>query len=227
MRLAYYTALLLILGSIQSYGQFGVRTNYNLNSFSKSSSDLKPFFKEDNLLKNGFEIGVDYWFRLKKRRIEFMPEIYFSQDHSGIDGDFITDISLTRFGFDFNTHIYPLDLEEDCDCPTFSKQGPSFIKGFFFHFAPGVSYDQMSMKSTAGDVNENDGINLKLGAGFGLDIGISDFFTISPMYTFSHYFGTDWTIENFPTMVEPIVTTSSKSSHHHFGLRLGFRLDYK
>ncbi len=59
-----------------NYGQFGLRVKYNSTKYNEWAQDLedKTNFSE-KLLPTGYEIGVDYGFRLKKRRIEVMPEL--------------------------------------------------------------------------------------------------------------------------------------------------------
>lgn len=226
MRQFIFQTLLAVLLINVADAQVGVRAGYNANSFRDASEDLDPFFQEEALLRRGFHLGVDYWFRLKTRRVEFMPEVYFSTNHSSFVDEFITDMTLNRVGFNFNTQFYFLDFEEDCNCPTFSKQGPSVSKGFFFSLSPGVSYDMMKMSSTAGVVNANDHFNIKLGGGFGLDLGINDFLTLTPFYTYNYFIGADWTLTNYPGGTEPIITTNSSSGQHLFGMRVGLRFDY-
>lgn len=206
--------------------QLGFRAKYNINDFKETSKALENFFGEETILDSGFGLGIDYWFRLEKRRVEFMPEVYYTMNKSTFNNDFITSVQLNRIGLNFNTHIYPLDFGEDCNCPTFSKDGPSISKGFFFHISPGVSYNLMNMTSTAGSVNDNNDISIKVGGGVGIDIGINDLLTITPIYTYNYFIAGDWTFTNFPNGEEPIVIVSSNSTQHQFGLRVGLRFDY-
>ena len=116
-----------------SQAQFGV-------SFGYQSSDAPDWTFPNSVFQEtgGFEspgemysIGIDYWFRLKNRRIEFLPELNYSWSES----DFLISGNTIRtqfFSFFFNTNVYFLDLASDCDCPTFSKQNDFFKKGLFF-----------------------------------------------------------------------------------------------
>lgn len=154
-----------------------------------------------------------------------MPEVYFAYNNTSLDQDIFNSMTFSRIGFNFNTHLYPLDFEEDCDCPTFSKEGPGIQKGFFFHVSPGIAYDNFGMKTDVGDVNENSVINFKLGGGIGLDIGINDMVTITPIYTYNYFLGGDWQINSFPGGIEPFVKTNTKSVQHQFAIRVGLRFD--
>jgi len=207
--------------------QYGIRTKYNVNTLTKADEGLDEFFNDEAIARRGFGIGLDYWFRLKNYRVEFMPELYYGMNTSDFESEFITSSTLSRFGFNFNTHFYLMDLEEDCDSPTFSKEGPNITKGLFFHISPGVSYDMLKMDSSSGQVNNNEHFNLKIGGGIGLDIGVSDLLTITPIYTYNYFFGGDWVLSNFPNGAEPILNFKSTQAQHQFALRVGIRLDYK
>jgi len=216
---------LVLLFYIHASAQFGVRAKYDRNTFKDLNSDIEDFFEVENVYQSGYELGVDYWFRLKTRRIEFMPEVYFAQSSTKLDQDIFNSINLTRIGFNFNTHFYLLDFEEDCDCPTFSKEGPGIQKGFFFHISPGLSYDAYGMKTDVGDVNENNLLAVKLGGGVGIDIGINDLLTISPIYTYNYFMGNDWELNTFPGFIDALITTNTNSVQHQFAIRIGLRLD--
>ena len=128
-----YVWLIIFLGLSQlSYAQIGIRAKYDINKFKEADKALSSCFETDDIFSSGFELGVDYWFRLEKRRVEFMPEIYFAHSNTAITDDVFESMNLNRIGFNLNVHLYPLDFEEDCDCPTFSKEGPGIQKGFFF-----------------------------------------------------------------------------------------------
>lgn len=216
---------LVVLFYFHTNAQYGIRVKYDSNTYKDLNSDIDDFFNADNIYNSGYEIGIDYWFRLKKRRIEFMPEIYFSQSSTKLDEDIFNTVNLTRVGFNFNTHFYPLDFEEDCDCPTFSKDGPGIQKGFFFHLSPGVSYDAYGMKTDIGDVNENSLLTVKLGGGVGIDVGINEMLTITPIYTYNYFIGGDWELNTFPGNIDALVKTNTKSVQHQFAIRVGLRLD--
>lgn len=133
---------------------------------------LKPNLNnngEESIITSGYGIGLDYWFRLKTKRIEFMPEIGYENYNLEIE-----QLKMSSFYFMFKTNFYLLNFNEDCNCPTFSKEGNTISKGFYISIAPLVK--SFSLKS---DVTENEIVGgVVLGAG--LDIGITELFTITP-----------------------------------------------
>lgn len=222
-RLIVLVFLLSLIGTSIS-AQYGVRAKYNMNSFTGWNNylDGAPQPIED-IFSSNFEVGVDYWFRLKNKRVEFTPELLYGLQTKTEAS------SLTYFGFNWNTSFYVFDLSGDCDCPTFSKQGPSIQKGFFINIAPGVLY---SLRNVSNEVTElsldNQQINFRLGVGVGFDIGISDLLTISPMVSYnispSHQFN-ELTFHRNPSS-SSIDEVNSGLNQIQFSLRFGFRPDY-
>ena len=148
-----FLLLLFVLAFVDVSAQFGVRAKYNMNSFSDWDTFLEQAVpgEVDKVFPSNLEFGVDYWFRLKNHRIEFMPEVAMGLKTSSSYSAVGADLSFSYFAFNFNTQIYAFDLVGDCDCPTFSKQGPSLNKGFFFSLAPGIIYN--TKEFSEGSVN--------------------------------------------------------------------------
>lgn len=218
--------LLMLIAAPCVHSQYGLRAKYGISTFDDVRFNLTSAFETDQVLESGFGLGLDYWFRLKKRRVEFLPEVYYHASASSLNIDDFTGMSLAQWGVNGNVQFYLLDFEEDCDCPTFSKQGSGIDKGFFIHVSPGIGYDQFSMTRNSGKVNENSGLRFNVGAGLGMDIGVSDFLTVTPMYTYAVSSGPEYVFDNFPFGEKPLLTTSSSSRMHLISLRLGWRLDY-
>ncbi len=191
--------------------QFGLRIKYLSNDADPNISNI--------LDEHSLEIGVDYWFRLKTQRIEFLPEISYerSEGESSLSDE--NSIRLKSINFLFNTNIYFLDLNNDCDCPTFSKQGNAFTKGFHLILAPGLRY------YTLNDPNLSDERNFGLIAsgGVGFDIGVNDLITITPQVLYRYNPSVEANIERLN-----LVPPSSHTYHQlNFGIRVGFRPDYQ
>jgi len=59
---------------------------------------------------NGYTLSLDYWFRLKDYRVEFLPEISYSSYDNIIDGETLVaqpiEANLSILAFSFNTQIY-------------------------------------------------------------------------------------------------------------------------
>lgn len=218
----------LLFLSIDVSGQFGLRMKYNNNNFSDWEAAVNDRFNTDEKLYSpGYEVGLDYWFKLKKRRIEFMPEISYALASTKYNNAILTETKFTSYNFNFHTQIYALDLEADCDCPTFSKQGPSINKGLFFHFTPGVSYYNASTtfeQATDPALTDAKGIAFKAGIGLGMDIGVSNLLTITPIISYYFNMGMNW--ENLALTGAQLTDVSTNPRQLQFTLRLGFRPDY-
>ena len=225
-----------------SIGQVGITAGYlaynapDFNDYFENRTDL-DFSQSSDLDGGNFQIAVDYWFRLEKKRVEFLPEISFAQQNAQLvsitapDFGYEHDLTINTIQLNFNTQIYPFDFEGDCDCPTFSKDGDILKKGFFIRVAPGVSFQNYSNDNSTmtigGVTTENftdTGIAYNLRAGLGLDIGITDFITITPLaqYTFVSNSGDALAFED-PSL--PVAANNFSWRHIFAGIRLGLRFD--
>lgn len=176
--------ILLALPAI-GFGQFSLRTDALFGS-----SEL---LDEVQISQDGLYAGVEYHTRLKKKRLEFHPGIGYRFTWPGDEYDG----SFSSIDLDLRTSIYPFDFGGDCNCPTFSKQGHLFKKGFFIEVAPGIG--MQTFKRTEGLQEptdlfpiQSDQLIFKLGGAIGLDIGISDHFTLTPMLSLTWLSPADW-----------------------------------
>ena len=213
----------LLITSLTVFAQFGIRAGYGSTSFKdwEGFAYRRIDVNKASFLNSGLNVGVDYWFRLKKRRIEFMPELGYTQfAASSVDG---YNYSLSSFNAYFNVHVYLLDLAEDCNCPTFSKQGNTIKKGFFIHAAPFFRYYIQEAEGSQSLSGNSTGIGIRAGAG--IDIGLSDFLTLTPMVAYEATGKSNW--KDLATLATNITDPDIKSSGSGlFGLmRLGFRLN--
>jgi len=222
--------LLFISLSASAFSQFGARVKYNLNTLSGFDEYIEDNTtgNNDKIFASTIGVGLDYWFRLKNYRIEFLPEVHMGLKSSTSfeDNGAITDFSY--FGFNFNTQIYLFDLKGDCDCPTFSKQGPTLSKGFFINLSPGILYNTKQISTELVDPSlKNDQLNFKIGLGIGYDIGISDLFTITPMINYNLAPGLLFgELQNVGDISPTPPIIESGLSQLQFQLRFGFRPDY-
>lgn len=117
-------------------------------------------------------VGLSWWFRLQKRRLEFHPEMFLSQSHAvratELGGSTPGDKSGIQLGLRIPAQAYFMDWDSDCMCPTFSKQGLWLKKGIFGWAAPGMEFIPHLP-------------SLTLEGGLGLDIGVGNIFTLVPM----------------------------------------------
>lgn len=188
--------------------QLGVSVFYkNIMPSTWNESNITDF-------KSNHYVGadIDYWFRLKKRRWEFMPSVQFAW------GDVTNNNKGYQIGALLKNQVYVFDFVDDCNCPTFSKQGNTIKKSFFVALQAGAFYNNLSVSPSEQVAVQPNGITGQFGLGVGYDLGITDFYTITPSI---HYlYSTPLAWEN---------TSSIKSAMRglHFGIRSGFRFDYK
>jgi hypothetical protein len=208
---------LLLFFFLKLDAQFGFRFNYSDFSYNQLNSSI-PSLKNP-LFQSQLEFGIDFWFRLKEKRIEFMPELAVNLSDSKIN-DITGNHNL--YLFYFNVHIYPFDFIGDCDCPTFSKEGNSLKKGFFVHIDPFIGLSQKIYSSTTQKFHA---LTFGARAGVGIDFGISDLITLSPKISYIYFSEQDWSsFSNFTGEMYNIVESPKGLQA---GFRLGFRFDYK
>jgi len=163
--------LLLILAPIHAFSQYGINARY-LSGNSATGISQK-----------GFQAGLEYYFRLKSNRVEFHPMLGYRRSfESEMAPGYYSSIDL-----DFNAAFYLFDFEGDCNCPTFSKQGTLVKKGFFFELQPGVGYQSITLLEA-----QSSNMVVKLGIAAGLDIGLSDQYTMTPFISGTRIFSGEW-----------------------------------
>ena len=72
-----YFLLFALLGGLSLHAQFGLQTSATFNQGSDvfiTGSGEVPGFDYDP----GVELALNYWFRLPKQRIEFLPTVYLN-----------------------------------------------------------------------------------------------------------------------------------------------------
>lgn len=211
-----------------TYAQFGISGSYVLNNAEEWTFTDNTTQTSFDLLPDNTQFSVNYWFRLKNKRLEFLPELAYHATNQTI-GEATT--KATFLSFNFNTQIYPFDFANDCDCPTFSKQSDFFSKSFFLNISPGVSYFKHQYQ--LGERNDdNANITYSVGIGTGLDIGVSDFVTITPFFTARYFPEVVWTdLEKQPRNFDDNQYDNSEQMDSPLwqmtpGIRILFRPDY-
>lgn len=181
--------------------------------------------------RSGWAIGLEYWFTMKNYRVEFNPGIWYNhRDNQTVEvigipdlGNF--DYKANYWSVQLSTSFYPLDFEGDCNCPTFSKQGNFIKKGFFFQVVPEVGLFNKTWNTVtiAGPVEtkENDAY-FAIGGGAGIDIGISDLLTITPMIRLTYYPSLEWG----PGSAVGGALGPESFFARQYSIRLAFRPDY-
>lgn len=227
-KLLFLSLFFLSISTIQA--QIGISAGF----VRMNVDDWASHTNNDEFLNTGIKIGVDYWLSLKNKRLDFVPELSYSRFKTDFSSP-ANSYSANFIGFNVNTNIYFLDFAGDCNCPTFSKDGNLIKKGVFIQVSPGISFIQQKQEISFFDApgspamaEENSSTTaFNIGVGLGLDIGLTDFITITPLVKYSYFTKTDWEgligIEN--GVNQPTADISSSLNQLYFGIRLGLRFD--
>ena len=140
-------------------------------------------------------------------------------DASTIDA---VSVGLRQMGGGIMSHIYLFDLLGDCECPTFSKQGTFLKKGFFVMAGIGAVNSEKKIDNSFTDGN----LDFTARFGIGVDIGVTDLITVTPFIQTQYFPSVSWHEVGTAFLSDP---PHIESSLHQiqFGVRLGFRPDYK
>ncbi|NJL74734.1 MAG: hypothetical protein HC892_06560 [Saprospiraceae bacterium] len=181
--------LMLLYCSLLASAQIGANAGY---SYIRAESDVYGTW----LIELSSVVGVNYWFRLKNKRVEFFPTLELNSTKISNDQFVMRDMTLVS-GY-LNTRFYVFDFQGDCNCPTFSKHGGSFDKGFFLSIAPGVEYSNTNIQT------KDDSFRFKakevmpsISVGTGFDIGISNLLTLTPYTQFRYAASNDTRLERW------------------------------
>lgn len=147
--------------------QIGVQAQYHLPALI-GENDTPPV----PVLKSAWSAGLVYTIRQSGIRWEWIPGLFYLQTTGSADGDRVQGTGLMA-GLD--TRVYPMDLYGDCLCPTFSRKGALFQKGFFWEGGAGAWF----LNQNLGNAKDQT-LSFYIRAGMGLDIGVSRRFTITP-----------------------------------------------
>lgn len=205
--------MLISLFPLIGQSQFGVNIKY-LQGGSQTLDQV-------NISQDGVQASLEYGFRLKQKRLEFHPGIGYRTSFNASDYDgYVYGIDI-----DLNTAIYPFDFGGDCDCPTFSKDGNFVKKGLFLEVSPGVSFqtlkrhDAWPFDPQNPQPSSDQNVIMKLSFGGGIDIGISESITITPLIAYTLFSKADWSslLSGFG------VPTLDDQSHLGLGLRMAYK----
>ena len=231
-----FFALVFIGQSV--YGQIGIRTKYLKNGIDDNQTNfISKVGSIDDALSTGYGLGIDFWVRLKTKRVEFLPELGINYSQTSFETE-ITQYSLdyNYLYFNLNTLIYPMDFEGDCDCPTFSNQSTLIKKGFYFELSQGVGYYTSHYDSSLPTVSNPEGetntatldaFSYKIGVAVGLDIVLSNLLTINPYAMYNYHFGREYDIPvgKLSTLIDS--NSGNIMSQLELGLRFAIRFDAK
>ncbi len=171
---------------------------------------------------SGPAIGVNYWFRLKTRRIEFWPGLQISLQQLRLSPNATVTLVIHQLSAEWPIAIYPFDLGSDCHCPTFSKQGPALAKGFFVALIPTLSWLHYLPTDSSLLPPDSQWIT-QLGLRIGLDIGLSRRWTFTPYV--GHQWAQSWQYASIGPLLDLPATNVPPSRAYSWqaGLQLRWR----
>ena len=221
LRLQFIVFIVALGFSAVSMAQIGVRTVYTLNNFSDWNQWARNASQVDEFFPSMLEFGLDYRLALKRIRLEFYPYLSYGLSETAINAS-AAKIKLNQIGAGVDMRYYPMDTDSDCNCPTFSKQGDFLQKSFFIMLSIGTRMYDLS--TTTENIVESNGLAYQIGGGAGLDIGFSDFFTLTPFAQLAY--GGGYRYDELASVLATPADFSSSLTQTILGLRLGFRFDY-
>ena len=232
MRQLFLCLLFALSFSGSAFAQFGLSGFYTRTDFA---SDYDPAYLNGEWNEarptDGFRVALDYWFRLKQPRIEFLPTISFTRGRTfelSDNANPLGSLNYQHWSFFFNTNIYLFDLAGDCGCPTFSKGGPALQKGLFLQLGPGVTMErsQTTVADPAGPLVAGTQTSTHWGiqGALGLDVGVSDLLTITPLLGL-RYYPEGPELYDIPRSPEVSEAAAPRVWQYFGGLRLGLRLN--
>ncbi len=210
MRFTFLFLFLSLLSYNKIEGQFGAQIELGPSLYSVPQ-DI-PDYQIDNTVHYG--LGPSYWFRLKHRRVEFSPTFLVLYNEANSISNAIS-LQEIQFKLAIPIHFYPMDFNDDCNCPTFNKQGQFFKKGFHFILNPAFMQSNQQYKTNSGKV-KNSEYAFVLGAGAGIDVGLNKSWTFSPSIQISKSF-------NEPFLLNPEPEPSKTLNVQRWSAELGLR----
>lgn len=228
---------IIFLGlSNTGFTQFTLSYKYDQNSVSDWEDIVTAYTSgSESIVGSTHNLAVGYWLKpLKEYRWNVIPEISYGQSKSEINASetLNAEHKWNTIELTINNLFYPLNMESDCNCPTFSKDGNFFTKGFFVNASIGYALNQFTITSFDQEYDSSSN-GLKLGIGMGIDIGINDLLTLSPIINYNfrpqteweelrdHIFGTSPQPSNYESL-----ENSTTVTQWEFGIRANFRFDY-
>ncbi len=227
---AILLTLALFAAPVFTQAQFGINGSYRTATAPDWDLVNTNNGERTELLGAGFAVGIDYWFRLPNYRVELLPELNAFRSTAQIPGSI--ELTNSLYSLFLNTNIYILDFRGDCECPTFSKSGATFEKGFFLQVSPGISLPvfEDTMPNLPDKSTVTGSPTISIGLGVGIDLGVSDLLTITPLVGFRYYPSLTWK-GRFPAIegdeLDNFILESEESHLNQFygGIRFGFRFD--
>lgn len=220
-RIIIITTLIVGFTCIGNYAQVGIKTQYSINNFSDWNKWARNNAQIDEFFPSIVEFGIDYRLSLSRVRLEFYPYLSYGQGTTQIRNS-DESLKLSQYGLGVDMRYYPMDDSDDCNCPTFSKQGDFLQKSFFVLLSLGAR--KYNLDAALESISDDTGIAYQIAVGAGLDFGFSDFFTFTPFAQLAY--GDGYNYSSLQSIYDVPNDFKSSVVQTLLGVRLGFRFDY-
>jgi hypothetical protein len=177
--------LCLVMIPVLGRAQLGVSIGYGWGNAPDWQMDLLTPPGEGVLL------GLEYALPIKQLRMELVPGLALSR----LSTPEILGINTTSTGYSAHLlwRIYPFDLQGDCNCPTFSRQGNLLQKGIWLAALGGVTaMDNRINFDLLQGVSVRRTLNVLVGVQAGIDLGLSERLTLSPFLGYNYLPDVAW-----------------------------------
>ena len=85
-------------------GQIGIRTKYLKNGIDDNQTNfISKVGSIDDALSTGYGLGIDFWIRLKTKRVEFLPELGINYSQTSFETE------ITQYSLDYNYLYFNLN----------------------------------------------------------------------------------------------------------------------
>lgn len=223
MRRFVFSFVLLALALTQSRAQLGLEAGMlqtQLDEWAAVTDEAaSTSFAE---AAAGRFLTLSYWFRLRPVRIEFSPGIRFAHQVFWLSPNEARPLAIRSVSAEGPVLVYPFDLGSDCDCPTFSKQGPALEKGLFLALVPAWQWQQY-LPSEEDTASKGSQMLPSLAVRLGLDIGLSDAWTVT--FQGGLHLDRAWEWAGFPALFpdHPDAPARTTARGWHAGMVIRYR----
>jgi hypothetical protein len=236
MKRYFFTLLIAFLSTPVIFGQLGVQINYHKSNFPVWDDVLQnEGITEFQIFNQQYQIALDFGFSLRQYRVEIYPGFAYTRgaqaysNYSAAESHYI-DFDLLQYGFFVRTQVYPFDLlsKKGMQCPSFYSGGDIFTKGWFISVQPEFIYSQKSLEGYRVFAPGQEGpissaannMIFGFGIGTGLDIGLSESFSLTPTIMYSFLLGEKWSGYS-QVFDQPSFNDATAASFVSYGIRIG------
>lgn len=185
---------LIVFSVFSGKSQAGLELLVSQQRFPSWNDQINEFGAgQYHFMRFSYGAGLNYWFGMKKYRIEYTPGIYFMySDHRSQKGTEQSIYYKNTAGLELDLNIYPLDirkLSHETDCPRFSGKSDFVTRNLFLQISPGLTGSYMNINNK--EIKHYD-LAGKIDIGIGIDLKIAGRLYVSPILKYGFTFRNNW-----------------------------------